>query len=151
MKRLSLIILVLMVVLTACQSGPSMMTGQPTQAPSQSVSVKDITQAEDIYGVWKLTHHPHYDPAYWLLRPNGTYTFSPNQDGGRPGESGTYWFENGQLLIKDDFCPTPGKYTVQEQEREGGPALVVELVEDGCTARMKILTGGVVSWIGSMK
>jgi hypothetical protein len=84
------------------------------------------------------------------LRPDGSYTFSSKQDGGKPTESGTFWFEDGQFLIKDDFCPTPGKYTVQKQEISGAPSLVVTLVQDGCNARMKILTGAPAAWFGAM-
>ena len=51
----------------------------------------------------------------------------------------------------DDFCPTPGKYTVMKQDQAGGPSLIISLVEDGCTARVKILTTSPEVWFGSLQ
>jgi hypothetical protein len=54
------------------------------------------------------------------------------------------------LLIKDDFCPTPGKYTVTKQEQAGGSALIIGLVEDNCAARVKILVTAPITWFGAL-
>jgi hypothetical protein len=136
--------------LAACQgmAASSLKVAQPT--PVSTPVGQTIRQADEITGIWILTSHPHFKLAYWLLRPDGTYTFSPNQDGGRPSESGRYWFEEGLFLIKDDFCPTPGKYMVTKQKRAGDTALVIALVEDGCATRVRILTSGPVTWFGEL-
>jgi hypothetical protein len=142
--------LVGLMLLVACQgsAAPGALIAQPT--PVFTAEIVNVSRAGELTGIWTLTSHPHYKLAYWLLRSDGTYTFSPNQDGGRPSESGRYWFEEGLLLIKDDFCPTPGKYTVMKQEEAGGSALVIALVEDGCTTRARILTSGPVTWFGDL-
>ncbi len=147
----SLVIRILFValVLAACQAKAA--PAEQSAIPTPTTTGIAINRADEMLGVWMLTSHPHYKPAYWLVRPDGTYTFSPNQDGGRPSESGIYWFEAGQLLIKDDFCPTPGKYTVMKQDQAGGSSLIISLVEDGCTARVKILTSSPEVWFGSLQ
>ena len=50
----------------------------------------------------------------------------------------------------DDFCPTPGKYTATKREGSGETTLVMALVEDGCTARAKILTAAPAKWFGAL-
>ena len=149
-RKTPVLVLLVMTVLAACQgkAAPGLLVEQP--APLATQAVLTISRADEIYGIWTLTSHPHYKLAYWLLRPDGSFTFSPNLDGGRPSESGQYWFKQGQLLIKDDFCPTPGKYTVTKQEIAEGSALVIRLVEDSCTARVKILTTGPKIWFGPL-
>jgi len=136
---------------TACQGSVAPTPGDQPAAITTTAAGVAINQADQILGVWTLTSHPHYKLAYWLLRPDGTYTFSPNQDGGRPSESGKYWFEAGQLQIKDDFCPTPGKYTVMKQDQAGEPSLIISLVEDDCMARVKILTTSPEVWFGALQ
>jgi hypothetical protein len=144
-------VFIILFFLAACQGKVAPTPADQPSVPAPTAAGTTIDRAEDILGVWTLTSHPHYKSAYWLLRPDGTYTFSPNQDGGRPSESGKYWFEGGQLYIKDDFCPTPGKYTVMKQDRAGIPTLVISLVEDGCTARVRILTTSPEVWFGALQ
>jgi hypothetical protein len=157
------------ILLSACQasSTPSPVslpdTSLKTEAPPETIRLPDptntpipptetpvtagttVTQAEDIQGIWTITTHPHYKNAYWLIQEDGTYKFSPNADGGRPSESGKYWFEVGLFFVTDDFCPKPGRYEVR---KTGGPdtELSIKLVEDACSARIKILTGAVATW-----
>jgi hypothetical protein len=142
--------LVGLMLLVACQgiAAPGALIAQPT--PVFTAGVVNISRAGELTGIWTLTSHPHYKLAYWLLRPDGTYTFSPSQDGGRPSESGRYWFEEDLFLIKDDFCPTPGKYTVMKQGEAENTALVIRVVEDGCPARVKILTTGPATRFGDL-
>jgi len=150
MNRQLLKVLLGVLILAACQGKATPSAAlQATQVPTSMAM--EITQATDVYGVWILTSHPHFKPAYFLLRPDGSFTFSSNPDGGTPSESGKYWFENNQFMISDDFCPTPGKYSVMKQGEPGTSWLTFTLLEDGCTARMKILTGGVATWFGVMK
>ena len=149
--RLLYMVMSMVLVLAACQGQVAPTPADQPPVTTPTAAGINITQADQMLGVWTLTSHPHYKTAYWLVRPDGTYTFSPNQDGGRPSESGKYWFEAGQLQIKDDFCPTPGKYTVMKQDQAGGPSLIISLVEDGCTARVKILTTSPEVWFGSLQ
>jgi len=145
-----LLVLPMVLVLAACQgkAAPRPVVEQPTPIPTP-VGI-NIRRADEIFGIWMVNSHPHYEPAFLLLRPDGTFTFSPNQDGGRPSESGKYWFEDGMLFIKDDFCPTPGKYSVTRQIEANTASLVIALVEDGCTARVKILTTAPEIWFGAL-
>jgi hypothetical protein len=156
MKKLALFMLVVTILLSACQASPAASPEAPQavlQAPveastmvaTQAGAAKAVTGTADVAGVWLITSHPHWKTAYLLLRKDGTYTFSPNPDGGKPSESGKYWFEDGQFLISDDFCPKPGKYTMEESGGEN-KVLTVTLVEDACAARVRILTGAPAVW-----
>lgn len=175
MKRLLVFLPAIIILLSACQASnmpkqasaaqnlpvtntslettpPLKLTNTPlasnTEAPGSAG--EKITQAKDIEGIWNITTHPHYKQAYWLVQEDGTYKFSPNVDGGRPSESGKYWFQDGQLFITDDFCPKPGRYDAQ---KTGGPVikLSMKLVEDQCAARVKILTGDSATWYGPLQ
>jgi hypothetical protein len=82
------------------------------------------------------------------LSQDGKYQFSPDQNGGGSSESGKYWFENGEFLISDDFCPTPGHYTIQKVSDGDQVSLNVTVVQDDCEARKNILTSGLSTWVG---
>jgi hypothetical protein len=104
-----------------------------------------IVATNDIVGIWELSTHAHWKPAYWLVREDGSYSFSPQPDGSSPSQSGKYWFENNLLMIRDDFCPTPGSYRIRKFNTS--PVTIrMELVEDSCEARIKILTGAPAAW-----
>ena len=137
--------------LAACQPNAAATPAVQPSIPKPTAAGTKVDQANEILGVWTLTSHPHYKLAYGLLRPDGTFTFSPNPDGGKPSESGKYWFEGGQFMITDDFCPAPGKYAVMRQEQSGEPALVFTLVEDPCASRVKILTTSPEVWFGVLQ
>ena len=111
----------------------------PEQAGGQIVATNDIV------GIWELSTHVHWKPAYWLVREDGSYSFSPQPDGSGPSQSGKYWFENNLLMIRDDFCPAPGSYRIRKFNTS--PVTIrMELVDDSCEARIKILTGAPATW-----
>jgi hypothetical protein len=144
------LVIVVIAVLTSCQEKAALTPIAETPASMPAPSSKQIGRAEEIIGIWMVTSHPHYRPAFWLLRLDGTYTFSPHRDGGRPSESGRYWFEENTLLIKDDFCPPPGKYTVTKQVDAELSTLSIALKDDNCTARVKILTTAPEIWFSAL-
>lgn len=77
-KKASVLVLLVMTVLAACQgkAAPGLIVGQPTPLATQAGLY--ISRVDEVYGIWTLTTHPHYKLAYWLLRPDGTFTLSPN-------------------------------------------------------------------------
>ena len=97
-----------------------------------------VTEAADITGIWWQLAHPHYDPAYMIIRSDGTYTFASNPEG-QHGESGKYWFDSGYFMISDAGCPNPGKYKLTTVD-QNPPTLTFSLVEDDCPVREGILT-----------
>ncbi len=112
----------------------------------QSSQEGQATQVADVAGIWWQIDHPHYDPAYLILRQDGTYTFASNPDG-EHGASGQYWFEDGKFMISDAFCTVPGEYEVNVKEQKGDPlSLAFSLVEDDCPARVGILTTKEAIW-----
>ena len=132
MKRQALLLCALAIVLTGCQ------LSQARQA----------SQVQDVMGVWWQLDHPHYDPAYLILREEGTYTIASNPEG-ENGVSGEFWFEGAHFFIRDDFCSIPGEYEVSLKEEDGKPlSLAFSLVEDECSARVGILTSREATWFG---
>ena len=130
MKRQVLLLTALAIVLTGCQLSQARQT----------------SQVQDVMGVWWQLDHPHYDPAYLILREEGTYTLASNPEG-ENGVSGEFWFEGAYFLIRDDFCRIPGKYEVTLKEDDGKPvSLAFALVEDECSARVGILTSREAIW-----
>lgn len=114
------------------QAAPTFST--PEQASAQIVATNEIV------GIWELSTHADWKPAYWLVREDGSFSFSPQPDGSGPSQSGKYWFENNLLMIRDDFCPTPGSYRIRKFYTS--PVTIrLELIEDACEARIKFLTG----------
>ena len=77
-KKASVLVLLVITVLAACQgmASPGQFVDQPT--PVTTPAGVDTSRVDEVYGIWTLTTHPHYKLAYWLLRPDGTFTFSPN-------------------------------------------------------------------------
>jgi hypothetical protein len=132
--------------ITLPEATPTSVQSMPTAAPAGIA----ITKIDDMVGVWKLVHHPHFPQAYWLLSPDGKYKFASNPDGTGPSESGKDWFEDGIFMISDDFCPTPGKYTVQKIGEGDQSSLSLTMIEDNCAARQKILTAGTSTWVGPL-
>ena len=123
---------------------PESSQGVPTlTAPEMSGA--QIVATNDIVGIWELSTHDHWRPAYWLVREDSSFSFSPQPDGSGASQSGKYWFENNLLMIRDDSCPTPGSYRIRKFNTS--PVTIrMELVADSCEARIKILTGAPAAW-----
>ena len=130
MTKALLLLLVAVASLTACQS-------------SQGVQV---TQAEDVVGVWTGIADPVRNPAYLILTAAGVYSFASNPNGDH-ASSGEYWFEDGAFFIRDLFCSNPGKYTLTRVNGET-PLLSFTVIEDDCAGRASVLTTNDAVWYG---
>ncbi len=95
--------------------------------------------AQELTGVWLLTSHPDWIEAYWLVREDGSYTFSPNKDG-TSGQSGKWSFQDDTFLIQDDSCPVQGKYAAWRSGHGDKLELVFTLITDNCPRRTRVLT-----------
>ncbi|KAA0264205.1 MAG: hypothetical protein EDM79_17725 [Chloroflexi bacterium] len=129
-KSIFLLALALMPVLTGCLS----------------TRWKTATQTSDVAGIWTNLDFAGFDPAYLILRNDGTYTIAPNPEG-IGGNSGNYWFENKQIFLSDAFCTTPETYQVKLKLEEGQPPkLVFTAIGEVC--RGNTFTTRELIWVG---
>jgi hypothetical protein len=108
-----------------------------------------VTQPGDMVGIWQVfdTHCPK---GFMLIRPDGTYTFSCSRDGSA-GDTGTYWFENRNFMIKNDFCGATGQYTAQIFRGNGQPkTLVFTVIKDDCEMEIGALTQQKAVWVAAL-
>lgn len=81
---------------TRAITSPPMEIVTPNATPSPEG--EPVQTAQELTGVWLLTSHPDWIEAYWLVREDGSYTFSPNKDG-TSGQSGKWSFQDDTFLI----------------------------------------------------
>ena len=148
------LVLASLYVLASC-AAPAAQFTVPTAIPAQSATMpssealppsetpapegEPVTMAQELTGVWELTSHPDYPLAYWLVREDGSYTFSRYLDGSS-GQSGKWAVENGEFLIRDDVCPEQGKYSARLSGNRDNGTLAFTLIADNCPTRTRILT-----------
>jgi hypothetical protein len=121
----------------------------PTSLPLPMQVVGLVTQAKDIVGIWQV-FDSHCAKGFMLIRTDGTYTWSCNQDGS-DGTSGTYWFENQHFLIKNDFCGATGQYEAQiVQEKDQSKSLIFTLIKDDCESEISTLTQQPAIWVAAL-
>ena len=143
--------------LTGCATPPAAPTAQVTASPAPTVTPAPtpfpkphtvtptpagslVNQSQDLVGLWQVDN-PHWEPAYMIIREDGTYTWSPHPDGSSPSQSGKFWFEGAVFHILNDFCGKPGTYEVRRHDAVGQPAtLSFTMLEDDCSAEVRILT-----------
>jgi hypothetical protein len=121
----------------------------PTSLALPTRVVGLVTQPNDMVGIWQVfdTHCPI---GFMLIRPDGTYTFSCNQDGSA-GDTGTYWFENQNFMIKNDFCGATGRYEAQIFQGNGqSKSLVFTLIKDDCEMEISALTQQKAVWVAAL-
>jgi hypothetical protein len=143
-------VLMLAALVAACAPvpAPAGVTARPaiaTSAPPDQL----VTQAARIVGVWQ-TFSPDCTPAFMLIRPDGTATWSCKQDGSN-GISGTYHFDNGQFKVLNDFCGAEGQYQVYAAaDGSTNKALLFKVVKDDCAAEVETLTRQEVTWVSAL-
>jgi len=152
-NKLLVACLCLIITLSACTPAVSAnQPANPTPGPSSSVAAM-ITRAEkpaDISGIW-LISFPDYKPAYLVIRPDGTYSFSPNTDGTH-GQLGNYQFVKGTLHIQNTICGQDSQYTVIRETLSGKPdSLLFSPVQAPCQTLTTFLTEPAPTWVGSVQ
>lgn len=103
-------------------------------------------QIDDVTGIWTNLDFAGFDPAYLILRSDGTFTIAPNPEG-TGGNSGKYWFENKQMFLSDAFCTTPETYQVKLKLEEGQPPHLV-FIAVGEVCRGNTFTTQDLIWVG---
>ncbi len=164
MEKRKLLFLVLFAFLVACtphanevvrnnlagDSATAVITPTSTSIPA-TLTPASLTAATaaDIAGIW-LVKFPDYDPAYLIFRTDGTYSFSPNQQGTH-GQTGKFWFSGTTLEMQNDLCPQDNQYTVVRQDKDGKPhELLFTAVLDPCPTMTSFLTVPPPVWVGAL-
>jgi hypothetical protein len=117
----------------------------PVPVPTQVIGL--VTQAKDIVGIWTADYSCGETLGFLIVRTDGTYTASCQQDGSH-GMSGTYWFENQHFLTKVDYCGTTGQYEAQiVQGQDQSKSLIFTLIKDDCIDWSVLLTKQALVWV----
>ena len=74
----------------------------PTPAPEPTPTAAPITTVEELVGVWRRWATEHY----FQFKGDGTYRTAASTEGleDYPWVEGEFWFEGGQLFLKDTAC-----------------------------------------------
>lgn len=132
MCRLWMFLLLVILMPSACAPASAGDTSPELPTP------RAVTRAEDVFGLWTITSDQG-TRTDWYFRPvdDSTFTIYIHRGEQVSRISGKYWFEDGKFMIRDDFCPTPGVYTIL---MTSSAELLFAPIGDGCEARLKQLT-----------
>lgn len=128
-------------ILTLSACVPASAGVSPVEVPTP----RAVTHADYVYGLWTITSDLG-TRTDWYFRPDddSTYTIYIHRGEQISRISGKYWFEDGKFLIRDDFCLTPGAYTIMLTSNK---ELIFTPVEDSCDARLKQLSSNPAVWL----
>lgn len=111
---------------------------EPTAEPETEAGQKLITSAEEMAGIWEGTIAGEI--GYVMYTPDGRYLVALAQDNlaTAPRVSGEYWFEDGQIHLRD--LENAGHWAVCDAETVGvyevlvvdGGKIQFQTVSDGC-------------------
>ena len=151
MKYSLIFTLCLAMLLPACAPKATVVpVASPTPIPLPTQVIGLVTQAKDIVGIWNGDFSCGETLGFLILRTDGTYTSSCQQDGSH-GVSGTYWFENQHFLTKDDFCGTTGQYEAQiVQGQDQAKSLSFTPIKDDCENRIGLMTKQIFIWVAAL-
>lgn len=132
---------------------PATPTSSPTPTPEPSPTgptptAAPITMVEELVGLW-------FSGGYSRFKGDGTYRLatSPDTIEDRPYLEGEFWFEGGQLFVKDsagipgwDVCVgrPAGSYEVQGAVRD---YFILVAIDDPCETRVYGLTKTPFEWV----
>ena len=153
MKKVSYLLIIIMILslLVACGGGDAPESAQleaaddaveeeqkepeatavpePTAEPETESGSTGISSAEEMAGIWEGTVAG--EKGYVMYTPDGRYLVALTQDNlaTAPRVSGEYWFENGQIHLRD--LENAGHWVVCDAETVGVYEVLV--LEDGKT------------------
>ena len=151
MKHSLIFALCLAMLLPACAPKPTAVpAASPTPVPLPTQIIGLVTQAKDIVGIWNGDFSCGETLGFLILRTDGTYTSSCQQDGSH-GISGTYWFENQHFLTTNAYCGTTGQYEAQiVQGQDQSKSLIFTLIKDDCIDWSSLLTKQALTWVAAL-
>ena len=175
MKKLFCFLVILLLLLVACggdtDETDSMVDEAPTEAPATATPLPApteapeptqgpamVTSAEEMEGIWEGTIAG--ERGYFMYTADGRYLLAMSEDAlaTAPRVSGEYWFEGGQIHLRDlenaghwveCDSETVGVYDVVDL---GDGEVAFETVDEGCSeggfTRGYVFGNMIQEWIG---